>query len=281
MRLSSMNTTVESLMLKTSIQHVSHKTWDHIPSLWARSHPRLLITMITIYIHHLSSCWSHCHSEKNAISAFTLLSSSTVLRFSIQMASTGPSRTIHVFWVLLLAARRQRTANMPSVQSPVAASMRPNICGAVIACQENHGTFQLGPFKPKYSILGRICYGRTPTLRQILASLSTTAFCYASVGEFETLQARHWLPFAHSSLHLTINTVIWWSELTLGFMRQMTVFWPNSVRAAARHSTIVVLPAPEGPTSIMPWRTRDVSYSWMHLLSQLGWGCKFLSTKTC
>lgn len=34
----------------------------------------------------------------------TLLSSSTVLRFSIQMASTGPSSTIQVFWFLFLAA---------------------------------------------------------------------------------------------------------------------------------------------------------------------------------
>jgi hypothetical protein len=36
----------------------------------------------------------------------TLLSSSTVLRFSIQMASTGPSKTIQVFWLRLLAALR-------------------------------------------------------------------------------------------------------------------------------------------------------------------------------
>lgn len=115
----------------------------------------------------------------------------------------------------------------------------------------------------------------------MLAFLSTMAFCYASVGEFGTLQARPWLPFAHLSLHLTVNTIIWLSRFTLGFIRQMTVFWPKSVRAAARLSIIVVLPAPEGPTSMMPWRTRDVSYSWMHLLSQLGWGCKFLSTKTC
>ena len=68
------------------------------------------------------------------LQSLALLSSRTVLRFSIQMASTGPSRTIQVFWVLLLAARRHSTAKMPSVQSPVAASMRPNICGAVTAC---------------------------------------------------------------------------------------------------------------------------------------------------
>jgi hypothetical protein len=33
-----------------------------------------------------------------------LLSSRTVLRFSIQMASTGPSSTIQVFWLRLLVA---------------------------------------------------------------------------------------------------------------------------------------------------------------------------------
>lgn len=49
----------------------------------------------------------------------TLLSSRTVFKFSIQMASIGPSSTIQVFWLRFLVARRQSTANMPSVQSPV------------------------------------------------------------------------------------------------------------------------------------------------------------------
>ncbi|RUS85039.1 hypothetical protein EGW08_007176, partial [Elysia chlorotica] len=64
-----------------------------------------------------------------------LLSSRTELRFSIQMASTGPSstsqtcspvegnKTLGLFLV----------EKMPSVQSLVATSSRPNICGAVIA----------------------------------------------------------------------------------------------------------------------------------------------------
>lgn len=44
---------------------------------------------------------------------------STVLQFSIQIASTGPSMTIHVCWFLFaLAARRHSTENTPSVQSP-------------------------------------------------------------------------------------------------------------------------------------------------------------------
>jgi len=79
----------------------------------------------------------HTHTHTYAhTQTRTLLSSSTVFRFSIQIASTGPSKTIHVFWFLFLAARRHSTAKMPSVQSPVAASMRPNIWGAVIPCKD-------------------------------------------------------------------------------------------------------------------------------------------------
>ncbi len=48
-------------------------------------------------------------------------------------------------------------------------------------------------------------------------------------------------------------------HVTLGFMRQMIVFCPISVRVAAKHSIIVVLPEPGGPTSMIPWRTREIS----------------------
>ncbi len=44
---------------------------------------------------------------------------------------------------------------------------------------------------------------------------------------------------------------------------------------------MAVLPAPEGPTSMMPWRTRYVSYSWMHLLSQGACACRPRSATTC
>eukprot|EP00961_Rhodomonas_salina_P048978 657455-Rhodomonas_salina.1 len=49
----------------------------------------------------------------------SLLSSSTVFKFSIQMASTGPSSRIHVLAFLALVPLRHSTAKMPSVQSPV------------------------------------------------------------------------------------------------------------------------------------------------------------------
>lgn len=64
-------------------------------------------------------------------------------------------------------------------------------------------------------------------------------------------------------------------------MRQRTVLVPSSVRAAARHSMMVVFPEPDGPTSMMPWRTRYVSYSWMHLFIQEGCACKPRSATTC
>ena len=62
-----------------------------------------------------------------------LLSSMTVLRFSIQMASTGPSSTSHVKFFLSLFARRHSCAKMPSVHSLATTSIAPNICGEVIA----------------------------------------------------------------------------------------------------------------------------------------------------
>mmetsp|Transcript_18328 Transcript_18328/g.62278 ORF Transcript_18328/g.62278 Transcript_18328/m.62278 type:complete len:245 (+) Transcript_18328:5188-5922(+) len=132
-------------------------------------------------------------------SVSTLLSSSTVFRFSIQMASTGPSSMIHVLEVLFLAALRHSTAKTPSVQSPEAASMRPNICGAVMA---------------------------------------------------------------------------------LGFMRAMTCLRSRRLRAPHSVLEIAVLPAPVGPTSMMPWRTRYVSYSCTHLESHVGCSCRPASRAT-
>ncbi len=129
----------------------------------------------------------------------TLLSSSTVLRFSIQIASTGPSRMIHVLAFFSFAALRHSTANTPSVQSPVAASMRPNICGAVMA---------------------------------------------------------------------------------FGFIFQIVCFVPSSVSAPASVSAMAVLPAPVGPTSMIPCRTWYVSYSCTHLLSQVGCSCRPLAVAT-
>jgi hypothetical protein len=60
----------------------------------------------------------------------TLLSSRTEFRFSIQMASMGPSRTIQTCsFFLTLSERLHKVEKIPSVQSLVATSSRPNICG--------------------------------------------------------------------------------------------------------------------------------------------------------
>ena len=60
-----------------------------------------------------------------------LLSSSTVFMFSIQMASTGPSKTIHLLspasarLLVVLRAWRMSTEPMPSVHSCVCRSNSP------------------------------------------------------------------------------------------------------------------------------------------------------------
>jgi hypothetical protein len=57
-----------------------------------------------------------------------LLSSSTVFRFSIQIASTGPSQVSHVFYfIALLLAFFQRVENIPGIYSCDISSLRPYI----------------------------------------------------------------------------------------------------------------------------------------------------------
>mmetsp|Transcript_29952 Transcript_29952/g.85603 ORF Transcript_29952/g.85603 Transcript_29952/m.85603 type:complete len:216 (+) Transcript_29952:1599-2246(+) len=63
-----------------------------------------------------------------------LLSSSTVLRFSIQMASTGPSQMIHdVYFSERLFFCCQMEANTPGVHSSLMGSLNPYIWESVIA----------------------------------------------------------------------------------------------------------------------------------------------------
>lgn len=131
----------------------------------------------------------------------------------------------------------------------------------------------------------------------------------------------------HPPVAASMRPNICGAVMALGFMRQMACLVPSSVRAAARHSMMVDLPEPAGPTTMMPWRTcrqagrgrgcvgdakgmlgqwqkvraetqhaaapsreglpacaprtRYVSYSWMHLLSQEGCACSPRSATTC
>ena len=133
-------------------------------------------------------------------SVSSLLSSNTVLRFSIHSVSTGPSQTIHTILALApsigfdrRAARRHSAAKTPSCQSPVSGSMRPNICAAV-------------------------------------------------------------MPF--------------------GFMRSWMCEPNTLVSASVMQSYTIVLPQSAGPTTMMPWRTFFVSYSWMILRRQSGQICR-------
>mmetsp|Transcript_25628 Transcript_25628/g.73725 ORF Transcript_25628/g.73725 Transcript_25628/m.73725 type:complete len:248 (+) Transcript_25628:1979-2722(+) len=63
-----------------------------------------------------------------------LLSSNTVLRFSIQMASTGPSQMIHVVFLMeRLFHFCQIEAKTPGVHSSLTGSLTPYICESVMA----------------------------------------------------------------------------------------------------------------------------------------------------
>ena len=115
-----------------------------------------------------------------------LLSSSTVLRSSIQIASTGPSAMIHMLNALLrLLYLPHMVANTPGTHSCEAGSTSPYISCA------------------------RIALGLKRTLR-----------C--------------WMPSVLSS-------------------------------TTARCLKMIDLPPPVGPQSMMPWRTRVVSKSWITL----------------
>lgn len=63
-----------------------------------------------------------------------LLSSSTVLRFSIQIASTGPSHVSQVFYlIVLLLAFFHKVENIPGVYSCDTSSLIPYIWALVMA----------------------------------------------------------------------------------------------------------------------------------------------------
>ena len=61
---------------------------------------------------------------------------------------------------------------------------------------------------------------------------------------------------------------IWGAVMALGFMRHTAVLDPRLDNVAARQSMAALFPEPAGPTTMMPWRTRQVSYSCMTLLIQ-------------
>ena len=82
-------------------------------------------------LEHAASRWRVIGMRSPLASVRILLSSSTVFRFSIQMASTGPSSTSHVkFFLSLVELGATAARRCPSVHSLATTSMQPNICGA-------------------------------------------------------------------------------------------------------------------------------------------------------
>jgi hypothetical protein len=60
------------------------------------------------------------------------------------------------------------------------------------------------------------------------------------------------MPSVQSPVALSMRPNIWGAVMALGFMRQMACLVPSSVRAPASTSMMELLPAPLGPTSMMP-----------------------------
>ena len=63
------------------------------------------------------------------------------------------------------------------------------------------------------------------------------------------------MPSVQSPVAASMRPNIWGAVMALGFMRHTTCLVPSSVSAAARQSMMVDLPAPAGPTTMMPCRT--------------------------
>ena len=59
--------------------------------------------------------------------------------------------------------------------------------------------------------------------------------------------------------------------IDLGFIFHTDVFEPSRVRVFATASIAVVLPLREGPTTMIPWRTMELSYSCRHLSTHAAW----------
>ena len=88
-------------------------------------------------------------------------------------------------------------------------------------------------------------------------------------------------PVIHSPDSGSTSPYISGARSALGFKRAMRCALPVcSDSTAASDSMMVVLPPPAAPTSMMPCRTRVVSYSWMTLLTHPGWYTSF-SRSTC
>lgn len=140
---------------------------------------------------------------------------------------------------------------IPSVQSFVATSSRPNIWGAVIDWNQANS-----PQPNSYDATGyHLLFPLTPSLN--LQPLLTF---------YNYFQPRFKSRSTFYKLALTWSLYL----QTLGFILISRVGTPFSVNARIKHCMQVVFPAPVGPMVINPCLTNEVSYSCTILRFQLG-----------
>ncbi len=88
------------------------------------------------------------------------------------------------------------------------------------------------------------------------------------------------MPSVQSFVATSRRPNIWGAVMAFGFILISLCGAPHSVMAFMRTLMHLVLPAPDGPNVIIPWRTRWVSNSWIHFKIHAGQWIRFNSC-TC
>ena len=79
------------------------------------------------------------------------------------------------------------------------------------------------------------------------------------------------IPSVQSLVATSSRPNIWGAVIALGFILISRWGAPHSVMDFISTLIHLVLPAPDGPRAIMPWRTFCVSYNWTSLSTQGAW----------
>ena len=122
------------------------------------------------------------------------------------------------------------------------------------------------------------------SVRTLLSSRTVFRFSIqtASTGPSTTIQTA-WLvraaffhscekmPSVQSPVDASSLPNICGAVMDLGFIFHTDVLVPRRVSVLATASMAVDLPLLEGPTTMMPWRTIELSYSCRHLSAQSAW----------
>lgn len=149
---------------------------------------------------------------------------------------------------------RQSAEKMPSVQSFVATSNLPNICAAVIA----FGFIRISLYDCKM-------YGTVSSTEA--RNENQNYYAFAS-------------PSAWAIFRLMRRVIKLWRQRR-GQNRKSSnaggfylCCWPICDNAFINVWIHVVLPAPLGPSVMMPWRTFCVSYNWISFNTHGGWNTR-------